>query len=388
VLNGQRTVVAVFVPPVVVMTQDENKAEAAGKLMPIMAYAVQTLQNDRDAAASKDMAQYLPDWDPAAEFYPILMKELPATGHPGKFIMPADGGMSDDDLKKYNGSTNVMDWRLRYYYDDPDHPVPRNYSTHLDLDDALLLEVNFTYGLLQDDQQNGTPELAAMTRLFRVNSMHLLWKHENVVDDKPGQKMVYEFKQNGGDLLTKWRKLMPSLAQALAADYKKELVAAGLYLPGPGAPPLPRSTTTVEGLAPAGGAAGAAASPSNPSSALPSGWAAPAGSALPSGWAAPPAATPAPTAPGTVVPGSHQGNQTAAPAMVLPPGWAAPTAPQPTTASPAASPTPATAAPAPAPAPATAPAPTPEPAPVPAPAPEPAPAPAPAPTAAPATTSP
>lgn len=357
VLKGQRTVVAVFVPPVVVMTQDENKAEAAGKLMPIMAYAVQTLQNDRDAAASKDMAQYLPDWDPAAEFYPILMKELPATGHPGKFISPADGGMSDDDLKKYNSANNVMDWRLRYYYDDPDHPVPRNYSTHLDLDDALLLEVNFTYGLVQDDQQNGTPELAAMTRLFRVNSMHLLWKHENVVDDKPGQKMVYEFKQNGGDLLTKWRKLMPTLAQGIAADYKKELVAAGLYLPGPGAPPLPKSTTTVQGLAPAGGAA-ATASPSTPA-ALPSGWAAPAGSALPSGWAAPATATP--TAP--VVPGSRQGNQSAspapaaAPAMVLPPGWSAPTAPQPATAAPAAPSAPApAAAPAPAPAPAAAPA--------------------------------
>lgn len=359
VLKGQRTVVAVFAPPTVVMTKEENKAEEAGKLMPIMAYAVQSLQNDRDTAASKDMAQYLPDWDPAGEFYPILMKALPATGHPGKFILPADGGMSDDDLKKYNTASNVMDWRLRYYYDDPDHPVPRNYSTHLDLDDALLLEVNFTYGLVQDDQQNGTPEVASMTKLFRVNSMHLLWKHENVMDDKAGQKLIYEYKQNGADLLGKWRKMLPGLAQGIADDYKKELVAAGLYLPGPGAPPLPKSTTTVQGLATGDSAAGASAgSPSAPS--LPSGWAAPAPSALPSGWAAPPAAAPAQAgasaAPNTVVPGSHQVNQTgqapaaapaAAPAMVLPPGWTAPTAPAPPTATPAAAPAPAIQAPAP-----------------------------------------
>jgi hypothetical protein len=92
--------------------------------------------------------------------------------------------------------------------------VPRNYSTFLQLDDALLFEANLLYGVALDDQQNAPPRLSVMSRLYRVNTMRLLWRHENSVEDKGSQTLLYDFKRDGAKLVDAYRRLLPQLAKA------------------------------------------------------------------------------------------------------------------------------------------------------------------------------
>lgn len=281
ILKDQRTVLAVFAGPGPVISQDDNKAETAAKLTPGLAYIVQAAQNEKETAASKDLGQYLPSWEPAKELETALKKVLPASGHPGRFIAPDEGGIAPEDMTRLDKASDILDWRLRYYITTPDHPVPRNYSTFLQLDDALIFEVNLAYGVALDDQQNAWPQLNTMTKLFRANTMHLLWKHENTVEDKGGLKLLYEYKRNGVALIDAYRKMLPGLASAIVADYRKELSGIG---PAGIGPSVPASTAAASNLptslppgwtAPAASTAPAAV-PAAPSSVLPSGWTMPA----------------------------------------------------------------------------------------------------------------
>lgn len=231
ILKDQRTVVLVFAGPGPVMSQEDNKAETAAKITPGLAYIVQSSQDERDLASSRDLAQYLPPFEAAKEFAAELDKVLASVGHPGKFLSPAEAGIAKEQLDAFNKSSDLLDWRLRYYIQNPDHPVPRNYSTLLELDDALIFEADLAYGVAQDDQQNATPTLTAVVKLYKAGTMRLLWRHEAALEDKPGQRLLYDFKRDGGDLIKKYRRMMPALAQKLGDDYKKELQGAGLYLP-------------------------------------------------------------------------------------------------------------------------------------------------------------
>ncbi len=231
VRRDQRELVAVFGGPGPVMSQEENKAEALGSITPGLSFIMQGAQNDRDLAASKDLQQYLPTFGVGKEFYDVLMKELPKAGHPGKLLSPEDAEITADQMEKFNKASDILEWKLRYFVQNPETPVPRNYETLLQLNDALVLEVDVAYGLVSDDQQNASPNAACVVKLFRVDGMHLLWRHEDYVEDKAGARLIYEFKQEPDDLIKKYRKLLPQLAAKVVEDYRKELTTAGLYSP-------------------------------------------------------------------------------------------------------------------------------------------------------------
>jgi hypothetical protein len=231
VLKDQRTVIAVFASPGPVVTQDENKAESAAKITPGLAYLVQSSQNDRDLAASRDLGQYLPPFDAASEFFAELKKALKTSGHPGKLLSPEEAELTGDQLKAFDRASDTLDWRLRYFIQNPDHPVPRNYETMLKLNDALVFEADLAWGVALDDQQSAVPNLDCVVKLFRVDGMHALWRHEVSVEDRKGARLLYDFKREPQPLLKAWRALLPGLAQKVAADYKTELQTAGLYLP-------------------------------------------------------------------------------------------------------------------------------------------------------------
>lgn len=227
----QRTLLLVYAAPGPIFIEDDSKVETAAKIVPGLGLVVKSAQDDSETKKSKALAQYLPQWDPAGEFAPMLAKELKnSSGHPGAFIDTSTvDGLSDAQLKVYNRSADVLDWQLKYYIDNPERPVPRNYSTLLTLDDALIIDANLAWQLAVGDEDKATPALALVTRLVRAGSSHTIWRHEDVVSDAAGARTTYEFMQDPNDLIAKYRKLMPTLAQTAVATYRRQLQQAGLF---------------------------------------------------------------------------------------------------------------------------------------------------------------
>lgn len=227
--KDQRTVLLLFTSPGPEIIELDTKVEAAAKFMPGVGLVVQSAQNERDLAASVDLQKYLPKWRVDKLFYPLLMKALASSGHPGKLITPEQANIPAPTLSEFNRADNILDWRLRYYYQNPNGSVPRNYSTLLSLDDALILEVNLAYGVGTDGEGNATPALGAVIKLLRANTMRTLWRHEETLEDKPGTKTLYEFKVSPLDLIAKYEKMLPAMAQRLAQSYTKNLKEAGIF---------------------------------------------------------------------------------------------------------------------------------------------------------------
>lgn len=230
VARDQRTLLLVFASPAPVMAEDDSKAETAAKIVPGLGIVVKAAQDDAAAKKSKELQQYLPAWDPAAELLPIVAKELKNSGHPGRFIELSEApDLAPDRLKVMNRADDVNDWQLRYYILNPNYPAPRNYSALLSLDDALIFEVNLRWGLALGDEDKATPTLGAVTRLVRASTSHVIWRHEDTAVDAAGARTSYEFKTQPDDLLAKYRRLFGPLAQALVATYRRNLMGAGLF---------------------------------------------------------------------------------------------------------------------------------------------------------------
>lgn len=239
---GQRTVVAAYVAPGPSIAESDTKVETAAKILPGLGLVVQSAQEDRELAASKDLQQYLPDWKPLEQFHPLLMHELSSVNYPGRFVTPAEAELSSDTLKAFNKADNLLDWRLRYVIESPERPVPRNYASILSLDDALILEANLLYGVASvpgDMEGNMSPTLTALVKFYRAGTMRLLWRHEETVEDKAGARSLYEFKVEPNDLVSKWQKLLPQLAQRAAASLGAQLTGIPLPPPTGAQPPAP-----------------------------------------------------------------------------------------------------------------------------------------------------
>lgn len=226
---GQRTAVLVFPSPGPEIIELDTKIETAAKFVPGIGLVVQGAQNERDLAASQDLQKYLPKWRAQETFYPLLMKELGTSGHPGRLLSAEEAGITPAALHEFNQAENLLDWRLRYYIQNPNRPVPRNYSKLLSLDDALILEVNLAWGVNTDGEGNATPALSGVIKLVRANTMRTLWRHEETVDNKEGTKTLYEFKAQPQDLISKYEEMMPDLAAKLAQSYSKNLKEAGIF---------------------------------------------------------------------------------------------------------------------------------------------------------------
>ena len=225
--QGQRTVVIVYAAPGPVMSERSSNLEQAAKVVPGLGLVMKASQDKRDFDASQDLQKFLPPWQPAQLFALGLMQALTASGLPGRLVTAAEAGLSDEALRELNRAQDISDWQLRYYVRGVTDKPGRDYSAIPSLSDALVLEVNLAYGAPSDGEGRWMPELAAVLKLYRAADMSLLWRHEEVVDDKAGLRAFGEFKKQPGDLVAKWQGLMPALAQAMAASLRKNLQDAG-----------------------------------------------------------------------------------------------------------------------------------------------------------------
>ncbi|MCX5795863.1 MAG: hypothetical protein NTY77_10245 [Elusimicrobia bacterium] len=230
--QGQSTVVFVFAAPGPVMSERSSNLEQAAKVVPGLGILMKASQDKRDFDASQDLQRFLPAWQPAQLFAPGLMQALAGSGLPGRLLTPAEAGVPDAALSELNRAQDISDWQLRYYVRGVDpEPAPRGYRGLASLRDALVLEANLAYGAPSDGEGRWMPELSAVMKLYRASDMTLLWRHEDVVDDKAGKRTSGGFKKEPGDLVAKWQALMPALAQAMAASLRQNLQGAGAFVP-------------------------------------------------------------------------------------------------------------------------------------------------------------
>jgi hypothetical protein len=219
IAKGQRTILMVYPAPAPwVVTDSESKAEAAAKMLPVFSYAVSTFQEDRYKAAADTLNKYVPRWPARDLLEAALLKELSKTDFPGHFIPVAEADPDTATLRGWNRSTDVLDWQNRYLTPDPTLPHPRDYSRVMPWDDALAFEVNLLPMVAADDDGNMVPTLTATSRLFRCQTMHLLWKHEDTVAVSSGSRSLYEFETLPRQLVDRWQELVPALAAKISGS--------------------------------------------------------------------------------------------------------------------------------------------------------------------------
>ena len=263
--KGQRVLLLAFAPPSPVMTEIDSKAETAAKIMPGLGLVVKDAQDQRDLKASLDIQQYLPPWKPASLFLSSFTIQVSLLGQPGKLIHASDTNLPAATWSKLNRAADVNDWMSRYYVQLPEHMVGRNYSAFLELDDAVVLEINLAYGLETEGDGVYAPTLSAVTKLLRANTMRQLWRHENQISEKGAARILYDFKVKPGDLIYAWNRLMPMLGALIVDDLRKGLQTAGVPI-SPAGPSfgLSFSTASASFLPSGGGWAPAAATPAAP----------------------------------------------------------------------------------------------------------------------------
>jgi hypothetical protein len=248
--KGQRTILMVYPSPGPwVITESESKAEGMAKTLPVFSFVVQSMQDDRYRTASDTLQKYLPPWKPAELLEPKLLDELGKSGFPGKFIPVAETDQGTATVRLWNRATDTLDWQNKYFYGDPSQPFPRDYSRIMDWDDALALEVNLLPYVAADDEGNMVPTLGASTRLFRCQTMHLLWEHQDVVDDKSAAKSLYEFETLPQQLMDRWQALVPKLAATVSTSLHTTLFPAlsTSTFQGGGKPAVANSSATAPG---------------------------------------------------------------------------------------------------------------------------------------------
>lgn len=229
---GQRIVVMVHQSPGPWIVADpDNKAETALKLLPLGGFLV-GMQEDRVNEVSKELQPYLPRprYDQAVEA--ALLKALKAA-HGGSVQTSAEAGIAALQRKEWNAASDQLDWRRKYYFTGA-KPSPRDYSKLLSLDDAVILEVNLSFGLDPDDQDRILPTLSAASRLYRADTAKMLWAKEDRLSDTTSSATLSEFRAIPSDLTDRLYALSEPLGARIASGFARE---AGL-LPAP--PPIIR----------------------------------------------------------------------------------------------------------------------------------------------------
>lgn len=225
ILDAQRRLVVLVYqsPGPWIIKEADSKAEAAAKITP-MGFLVQTVQDDRTLETSKDLQQYLPRprYDRALEGSLIQTFK---TLHSGPVQTPEEAGLSPVQLREWNRSRDQLEWRRRYYAPETG-PAPRDYSKVLSLDDAVILEINLSFGTEATDEGQVLPALSASARAYRADTSRLLWSREDIFTDKTSSATLAEFKLQPWELTQRLEKLAPGLGEALARSAAKALVPA------------------------------------------------------------------------------------------------------------------------------------------------------------------
>jgi hypothetical protein len=246
---GQRMIVLVTQSPGPWIVADpDSKAETAMKLLPIGNF-LQGMQEDRINELSKEIQPYLPRprYDAAVEA--ALVSAL-KQAHGGQVQTWSEAGITPSQRRDWNAASDQLDWRRKYYFVD-DKPSPRDFPKLLSLDDAVIVDVNVSYGLEPNEEETPrtVPVLSAAARLHRGDTARLMWGKEVRLGDNTSSSTLTEFRAVPSELTDRLYAMAAPLGARVAAELARE---AGL-LPAP-APILSESVpqATFQNGVPAG----------------------------------------------------------------------------------------------------------------------------------------
>lgn len=218
---GQRMIVMVHQSPGPWIVADpDSKAETALKLLPLGTF-LQGMQEDRINDLSKEIQPYLPRprYDQAVEA--ALIKALKAA-HGGPVQTAAEAGIAPLQRREWNAAADQLDWRRKYYFTDAGRPSPRDYSKLLSLDDAVIVEVNLSFGLEPDEQDRTLPLLSAASRAYRADTARMLWSREERLSDTTSSSTLTEFRASPVELTDRLYALSVPLADKIAAGLARD----------------------------------------------------------------------------------------------------------------------------------------------------------------------
>jgi hypothetical protein len=222
----QRLVVAVYpAPGPWIIGSADSKAEAAAKISPL-GFLVQSAENEHTNSVSKNLQQYLPRPRLGEMTQTALLDMLTAARSTTTVQTALQAGIFPAQLAEWNKSKDQLDWRLRYYAPDPDQPAPRDYAKVLTLDDAIILDVNVSFGT--DGTEDGAlhPVMSAASRAYRGDTSHLIWEHEDVVTDQVSSSTLTDFQMQPWLLTDAWQRVAPALGKTVAASFLKAFAVA------------------------------------------------------------------------------------------------------------------------------------------------------------------
>ena len=228
---GQRLIVMVFQSPGPWIVADpDSKAETALKLLPLGTFLM-GVQENRINELSKEIQPYLPRprYDQALEA--ALIKALKAA-HGGQVQTAAEAGIAPLQRREWNAAADQLEWRRKYYFTDTGRASPRNYSKLLSLDDAVIIEVNLSFGLEPDEEDRTLPVLSAAARAHRADTTRMLWSREERLSDKTSSATLTEFRADPTDLTDRLYAMSVPLANQIASSLARDV---GLL---PAAPPI------------------------------------------------------------------------------------------------------------------------------------------------------
>ena len=223
---GQRLVVNVYpAPGPWIIGSADSKAEAAAKLSPL-GFFVQTAENERTLSISKGLQQYLPRPRLGLAVQESLLSALRAALSTGTVKTGLEAGIAPGQLVEWNKAQDQLDWRLRYYAPDPGQPAPRDYASILALDDALILDVNVSFGTDASDDGRLLPTMSAASRAYRGGTAQLLWEREDIAADQASSATMTDYQLRPATLTDSLQKLAPVLGAAVAGSFLKSFALA------------------------------------------------------------------------------------------------------------------------------------------------------------------
>lgn len=231
---GQRLVVLVTqAPGPWIVSETDSKAATAAKLLPV-GTLVQGMQEERILEASQDLAQYLPRprYDQAVE---EALAAVLRSAHDGPVQTFASSGLDPGLWRGWYKASDPLDWRRRYYSPDPDAPAPRDFAKILALDDAIVADVNVSFGTAAAEDGSVQPALSAATRVYRAGTAQLLVRREDFAVDKTSTTLT-DFRLQPAELTRRLEALAPELGRTVG-----ERLAGALAL----TPPAPTVVPTL-----------------------------------------------------------------------------------------------------------------------------------------------
>lgn len=218
---GQRLIVIVNQSPGPWIVADpDSKAETAMKVLPLGTFLA-GMQEERINNFSKEIQPYLPRprYDHALE--DALIRALKAA-HDGPVQTAAEAGIAPAQRREWNAASDQLDWRRKYYFVELGRPSPRDYSKLLSLDDAVIVDVNLSFGLEPEVEERTLPVLSAAVRAHRAGTARMLWSREERLSDTTSSSTLTEFRAAPVELTDRLLTLAAPLGQMIAGSLARE----------------------------------------------------------------------------------------------------------------------------------------------------------------------